>query len=366
MPAKENKGNEPMTIRNQAQKSGNLGRICSILVMLGLIAFCATRARAQKRPAPPRTSPLVLVGIMSLPHVEGRLDHMDYDSEGGRLFVSALGSDREEVIDLSKERVVQTLSVPQPQGVAFVPGLNKIFVGSDEGKLYIFDGATYKLITTINLGDDADDLRYDAAAKQVYVGYGDGDAGAIGVVDAATNKLVRSYKVGDHPESFQLENSGPEMYVNVPGRKEILAINRKTGKVVRWPMTLGGNFPMALDEADHRLFVVAHRPDARLAVFNTNTGHMVAALPCVVNSDDLYYDDAFKRVYATGGEGFISVFQQDSPDRYRLLAKVPSDVGARTSDYPGRIGMKAFNRFYVAVPEGVQHGAQIWMYSVQK
>jgi DNA-binding beta-propeller fold protein YncE len=356
-----------MTIRKEIQKRRSPGDIRSILLILGLIAFCGTSASAQKRPAPSRTSPLVLVGIMSLPHVDGRLDHMDYDSDGNRLFVSALGSDQEEVIDLSKERVVQTLSVPQPQGVAFVPGLNKIFVGSDEGKLYIFDGATYKLITTIDLGDDADDLRYDAAAKQVYVGYGDGVEGAIGVVDAATNKLVRSYKVGDHPESFQLETSGPEMYVNVPGRKEILAINRKTGKVVRWPLTgIGGNFPMALDEADHRLFVVTHRPDSRLAVFDTNTGHLITTLPCVVNSDDLYYDGTFKRVYATGGEGFISVYQQESPDRYRLLAKVPSDVGARTSDYPGRIGMKAFNRFYVAVPEGVRHGAQLWMYSVQK
>jgi DNA-binding beta-propeller fold protein YncE len=356
-----------MTIRNQVQNSGNPGRICSILLVLGLVAFCATRARAQKRPAPSRRPPLVLTGIMYLPHVEGRLDHMDYDSEGNRLFVSALGSDREEVIDLSAERVVQTLSVPRPQGVAFVPGLNKIFVGSDEGKLNIFDGATYKLITTIDLGDDADDLRYDAAAKQVYVGYGDGDAGAIGVVDAATDKLVRSYKVGDHPESFQLETSGPEMYVNVPGRKEILAINRKTGKVVRWLLTgIGGNFPMALDEADHRLFVITHRPDSRLAVFDTNSGHLITTMPCVVNSDDLYYDAGFKRIYATGGEGFISVYQQESPDRYRLLAKVPSDIGARTSQYPGRIGMKAFNRFFVGVPEGVQHGAQVWMYSVQK
>jgi hypothetical protein len=79
-----------------------------------------------------------------------------------------------------------------------------------------------------------------------------------------------------------------------------------------------------------------------------------------------YYDAGFKRVYATGGEGFISVYQQESPDQYQLLAKVPSDIGARTSDYPGKIGMKAFNRFYVAIPEGVQHGAQVWMYSVQK
>lgn len=353
-----------MSIRKQIRSMGIRAQLGSVLVVLGLVAFAATAVGAQKPPASKGTPPLALTGVMQLPNVVGRIDHMDYDPNG-RLFVSALGSDREEVIDLSAERVVRTLTVPRPQGVAFVPSQNKIFVASDEGRLYIFDGATYQLITTINFGDDADDLRYDAAAKQVYVGYGDGKDGAIGVVDAVTDKLIRSFKVGEHPESFQLEMHGPEMFVNVPLSKEILAINRKTGKVVRWPMKLSGNYPMALDETHHRLFVVMHHPPV-LAVFNTNNGHLITTLPAVANSDDLYYDDGLKRVYATGGQGFISVYQQETPNRYRLLAKIPSGIGARTSDYPGRIGMKEFNRYYVAAPATASRGAEVLMYSVEK
>jgi DNA-binding beta-propeller fold protein YncE len=171
------------------------------------------------------------------------------------------------------------------------------------------------------------------------------------------------YKLGAHPESFQLETSGPNIYVNLPDLKQIAVINRMTGAISRWPLTLEHNFPMSLDEADHRLFVATHEP-ARLAVFNTNTGHQVAALPCVQDSDDLYYDSARKRIYVAGGEGYISIFQQIDPDHYRLLARVPSTLGARTAGYFGK-GRKGFDRFFVAVPARADHGAEMWVYTVQ-
>jgi hypothetical protein len=97
-------------------------------------------------------------------------------------------------------------------------------------------------------------------------------------------------------------------------------------------MTLEHNFPMALDEQHHRVFVATHQP-ARLAVFDADSGRQVTALPCV--QDDVYFDSARKRIYVPGGEGYSSVFQQIDPDHYRLLAKVPSTLGARTAGYFG-------------------------------
>jgi hypothetical protein len=58
------------------------------------------------------------------------------------------------------------------------------------------------------------------------------------------------------------------------------------------------------------------------------------------------------------------VFQQDDPDRYRLLAKIPSAVGARTSGYFGK-GKKGFDRYYVAVPARADHAAEVLIYTVQ-
>ena len=334
-------------------------RVGGLALAFIVAAVLMPRASGEEKPA------LVLTGAIPLPNVKGRIDHFGIDATHNRLFVSALGNNTEEIIGISAQAVVHSISgVPTPQGVVYSPETNKLFVGSAKGKLYIYDGSTFDLITSIDFGDDVDALRYEAADKRVYVGYGDEKTGAIGMVDAATNKrLDQEFKLGAHPESFQLADSGPNIYVNLPDLKQIAVINRNTHSITRWPVSFESNFPMALDEADHRLFVATRRP-ARLAVLDTNSGHMVAALPTVQDADDLYYDSTRKRVYVSGGEGYIEVFRQDDADHYKLLAKVHSAIGARTSGYFGK-GKKGFDRFYLAVPARADHGAEVWIYTVQ-
>jgi len=335
---------------------------CLMIVLL--VSFDAL-APAQKRSTPASAAPLVLTGAIPLVGVQGRIDHFAFDPQN-RLFVSALGNNTEEVIDLSAQRVVHTIrGVPTPQGVVYSPETNKLFVASAKGKLYIYDGTSFDLITSIDFQGDVDNLRYDAAKQRVYVGYGDDKTAAIGIVDATTNKrLDEEYKLGAHPESFQLEASGPSIFVNLPDLKQIAVINRKTRTVTKWSLTVEANFPMALDEADHRLFVASRTP-ARMVVSDTESGHVLTMLPCVQDSDDLYYDPTRRRLYAAGGEGYISVFKQNDADHYQLLAKVPSAVGARTAGYFGKIGKKSFDRLYVAVPARAKRGAEVWIYTVQ-
>ncbi len=329
------------------------------------VAIFPMQVLAQKDSKAATSVPLVLTGAIPLENVRGRIDHFGFDPKN-RLFVSALGNNTEEVVDLSAQRVVHTITgIPAPQGVVFSPETNKLFVASSKGMLYIYDGSSFDLLTTLDFHGDADNLRYDPAEKRVYVGYGDDEAAAVGMVDAITNKrLNEEYKTGAHPESFQLETSGSNIYVNLPDLKQIAVINRKTHAISRWTLSLGANFPMALDESDHRLFIASRDP-ARMAVFNTESGQLVTALPCAQDADDLHYDSARKRIYVTGGEGYISVFQQRDADHYEPLAKVPSTLGARTSGYFGRIGKKGFDRLYVAVPARANHGAEIRIYTVQ-
>jgi DNA-binding beta-propeller fold protein YncE len=342
-----------------------LKKACGLGLGLVLVVAFTIRVCAQKNSPPPNAAPLVLTGAIPLPNVKGRIDHFGFDPVHNRLFVSALGSNTEEIIGIGAQTVVHTISgVPTPQGVVYSPETNKLFVGSDEGKLYVYDGTTFDPITSIDFGDGVDNLRYDAAERRLYVGYGDERTGAIAMVDAATNKrLDNEFKLGAHPESFRLSASGPNIYVNLPDLKQIAVINRNTHSIVRWPLTFESNFPMALDETNHRLFVATRVPP-RLAVFDSNSGHQVAALPTVQDSDDLYYDSARKRVYVCGGEGYISVFEQEDADHYKLLAKVQTAIGARTAGYFGK-GRKGFDRFYLAVPARADHGAEVWIYTVQ-
>jgi hypothetical protein len=314
----------------------------------------------------PRQRPLVLSGSVPMDGVKGRFDH--FASGKGRVFISALGNNTVEVINLFGGTVEHTITgVTNPQGVAFSPEANKLFVASAQGKLYIYDGDSFNLITALDFEGGADNLRYDAAAKRVYVGCGDDEKnGAIAAVDAMTNqRLDEEYKIGGEPESFQLESSGPNIYVNIPDLQQIAVINRETKKITRWPLVgLRKNFPMALDEADHRLFVGIREP-ARLAVFDTTSGRMIVALPSAEDPDDLYYDAEHKRIYIPGGEGFIYVFKMNDPDHYRVLTKVPTALGGRTAGYFGR-QKKGTHRFFLAVPARGGQSAEMRIYTIQE
>ncbi|MFI5057904.1 MAG: YncE family protein [Candidatus Acidiferrales bacterium] len=337
----------------------------TLIVTLAALAGPQENSSVPKAAATERQRPLVLSGAIPMDGVKGRFDH--FASGQGQVFVSALGNNTVEVISIFGGTVEHTITgVPNPQGVAYSPEAHKLFVASAKGKLYIYDGDSFNLITTIDFQGGADNLRYDAATKRVYVGCGDDEkTGAIASVDAMTNqRLDEEYKLGGEPESFQLEKEGPNIYVNIPDLKQIAVINRVTKAITRWPLAgLGLNFPMALDEADHRLFVGVREP-ARLAVFDTASGHLITALPSAEDTDDLYYDAEHKRVYVPGGEGLIYVFQMNDPDHYGLLSKVPTALGGRTAGYFGRQG-KGFNRFFLAVPASGGQSAEVRIYTVQ-
>lgn len=216
------------------------------------LAFTLTSCQGTKQanvssaaqPATESAPPMVLTATVPLEGVKGRFDH--FASGKGKVFVSGLGNNSVEVIDIFQGTLTHTISgVLNPQGVAFSPESNKLFVASEKGKLFIYDGDSFKLITTLDFEGGADNLRYDAANRRVYVGCGDDEKNsAIAAVNAMANKrLDEVYKLGGEPESFQLEKTGPNIYVNVPDMKQIVVINRTTKELTRWPVTAGQNFP---------------------------------------------------------------------------------------------------------------------------
>ena len=106
------------------------------------------------------------------------------------------------------------------------------------------------------------------------------------------------------------------------------------------------------------LLVVTRRPP-RLVVLNMESGKQVAAYPAVGNADDVFYDEAHKHVYISGGEGFIDIFDQRGPDDYQPAAKISTANGARTS-----LLVPELNRFCLAVPHRQSQKAEIRVYEV--
>jgi DNA-binding beta-propeller fold protein YncE len=329
-----------------------------------IVLFVLVQAAAQDNPSNDEFAPLVLVRIIPMPDVQGRFDHMAVDNKTGRIFAAVYGNDSVEVLEVPRGRRVHSIQAgfSKPQMVVYLQESNRIVVSNEgDGSCKILDADTYKLIETVKFPDDADQLRYDPVTKRVYVGYGDG---AIGMFDATTNKRIQGdFELGAHPESFQLEEKGPRIFVNLASISQIAVIDRSTHEIEKWKLAEAGtNFPMALDEEHHRLFVAARRP-ARLLVLDTDSGKVIASLPGAADTDDMAYDATRKRIYVPSGEGFIFVYQQIDPDRYERIAKIPSAIGARTSAYYGQVGKH--NSLYLAVPSRSNRGAELWVYETR-
>src|SRR5207249_3483981 len=224
------------------------------------------------------TPPLKLVQTIPLPGVEGRIDHMSADIKGQRLFVAALGNNTMEVVDLAQGKRVRSITgLKEPQGITYLAELDQIVVANGgDGTVRTFEGKSFAMISNLPLGDDADNVRYDSAVGRIVVGYGDG---ALGFIDAKAHKVISSIKLSGHPESFQLEKSRPRIYVNVPNANHIAVIDsNKQSVITTWSVgQFRANFPMALDEAHHRLFVGTRNP-AKLVVFDTESGKQITAL----------------------------------------------------------------------------------------
>lgn len=319
-----------------------LDMIRRILLFTFLLAFGAQITQAQQN------APLRLVQTVPLPNVHGRIDHFDVDVKSQRLFMSALGNNTLEVFDLRSNKVIYSIrGLREPQGVTFVPQSDHIFVANgDDGTVRMFDGSTYKLLKTIQLASDADDTRYNPATNQVLVGYGDGTRAGIATLDGTTGTLLETIRLPDHPESFQLEEKGPKIYVNIPSANNIIDVLDRTTRKIVATWSLDGardNFPMALDEADHRLFITCRTP-AEVLILDTESGKIIARIPSVARADDVWYDAPRKRAYVSGGGGAITVIQRQDADHYQRVAQLKTAEGGRTSCLVPQL-----DRFYLGV-----------------
>jgi DNA-binding beta-propeller fold protein YncE len=327
---------------------------------LALAIVMATLASNRLAVAEPADGTLELKQTIPLARVEGRIDHFDLDVAGERLFVCALGNNSVEVLDLRKGQRVHSISgLGAPQGLAYLPTLERLLVANDKGgRCQIYDTKSWQLVSTIDLQDDADNVHYDSATKQIFIGFGDG---GIAVINATDGKRARTIKLAAHPEAFVLENQGRRIFVNVPSAQHVAVIDRAKGEVTATWKTGGAsaNFPMALDEANHRVFVACRSP-SKLVVLNTDSGATVSTLDISGDADEVFYDTKRRRLYIICGEGFIDIIEQTDADHYKRTVKVPTPSGARTGLF-----MPERNDLFIAVPHRGAQAAEIRRYQLR-
>ena len=306
------------------------------------------------------SGPLLRVASIALPKVSGRIDHFSVDVRSRRLFISALGNHTVEVVDLAAGKWMRSLSgVQKPQGECYVAALGKLFTADGAaGNVTVYRGSDLRLLTTIplDLGPDAED--YDPATRRLYVGYGGEDAGKpygeVGIIDASSDKHVGDIRTSAHPGAILVGRPGRTIFITVPKTQEISQIAASSGRIVAtWKSKEGSPVSLAYDPSRDRLFVGTRNP-AEVEVFDARSHRWIASLPSVGLMDGLFYDATHRRIYASGGDGNVAVYQQKSADSYEELTEVPTGPNARTSLWVGRL-----NRYFVAMPAAADQAAAL-------
>lgn len=304
-------------------------------------------------PAPP---PLDLMQTIPLPGVKGGFDLMAVDVAGKRLFVCAQDNHTLEVIDLAAGKVAR--SVPgfnEPKWVVYRPETSRLYVATaGDGKVTVLDATTLAVIKSFEFKEKANNLRFDPATKELFVGVGK-TFGALGIIDTAADKVSGEIKLANFPKQFELD--GTLIYVNVPGANHIAVVDRaKKAVIANWPVKEAkDNVPMALDRAQHRLFIACD--PGKFVVFDTASGKSVANLDISAEADGIAYDAARKLIYVSCGEGAIEVIQQTDADHYKSAGKVATMKGAGTSLF-----VPEFKQLFLLVPQSDKQAAELRVY----
>jgi DNA-binding beta-propeller fold protein YncE len=330
-------------------------------VVLAIVLIFALEVRCE---AP--ASPLKLVDTIRMPGIHGHFDHFGVDVKGHRLFVTPEDDKMVQVFDLRTDKLIHSISgIDHPHAVLYRADLDKIYVtDGDDGSLRIFNGKTYDLIKTVKLFKGADGIGYDPGTHYLYIADGGKDANLdyslLSIVDTTAGEHVGDIHVeGPKLEAMALEKSSPKLFVDNRDLNRVEVIDRvKRTVLTSWPITRCTlPLAMSLDEAHHRLFVGCRSGD--LVVFDTASGQEIRSLPVTQNVDDVVYDPAAKRIYASA-DGAADVYEEVDADHYRSIGKISTGPRAVTS-----LLVPELKRYFVAAAPHGTPDPDILVYAVE-
>lgn len=352
------------------------------MAMALVVTALAVLAAQDAKPVAAKAEPaLLLEATIELPNVKGRIDHLAITRDGARLFVAALENDSLEVVDLKAGKHERSLAKQgAPAGVVTFGDPERVaFACGETGKLEVLDAKTLEKVASVEVGEDADNVRFDARHGRIVVAHG---SGALAIVDASTWKVTGSVELGAHPEGFQLDRAGLLAFVNLPDRRSVVVVDlpQAGGVVIGAPATNGriaatvvledaqANFPMLWLEPGGQLVVGCREPGRLLFVDAPERKQVRAqdlfgelqAVPLSGDVDDLFHDLRRDRIYASCGVGVVDVFERaHEPEPtpgpgWRLKERAATAKGARTCLFS-----REQDRLYVGAPARDKNAARV-------
>jgi DNA-binding beta-propeller fold protein YncE len=259
---------------------------------------------------------------------EGGWDYLSVDDQNRRLYVSH--STQAEVLNAdTHEKIGAITELKGIHGVIAVPKSGRgITTNGRSNSVTIFDLKTLKPIVELPTGKNPDALWYDHFSNRVFI-FNHSDVTTT-VIDIAEGKVVGTVDVGGTALEAGTSDEKGTIFINLEDSHEIVSFDAKTLAIKnKWKISPGEEpTGLAIDLKNHRLFTVCH--NGWMMVLDSEKGTVIAQVPIGKRVDGVVFDPELKMAISSNGEGTMTVVKEISPNEFKVVETVKTEVGART------------------------------------
>ncbi len=259
---------------------------------------------------------------------DGGWDYVAMDNANQHVFVSH--GTQVNILDASSAKELAVIpNTKGVHGIAIANDLNKGFTSNGkDSSVTVFDLKTFATTNKIYVtGKNPDAILYDDFSHRIFTFNGKGKNAT--VIDAATEKVIGTIDMAGKPE-FAVSNHAGKIYVNIENKNEVVVIDANLMKIEKRFSIAPGDEPsgLAMDVATNRLFSVCG--NKMLIVSDALNGKVVANLPIGDGADAVVFDEKTKNIFASNGEGTLTIVHEDGENAFRLIKTIQTQKGART------------------------------------
>ena len=290
----------------------------ALAIVLSILSLTCT-AKSPLPGSPSSSLPLRTLRDVPLSGGCTRFDYQSFDEDTGRLYIAHLGDSTMVIFDTRKEaQTGEVKNLSRVHGILAVPELHRVYASATgTNELAVIDDSTLQVIARAPAGDYPDGIAYAPKVNKIYVSdlHGKTDT----VIDGKTNQRVTTISLGGGAGNTQYDSTSEHIFVTVQEKNQLAEIDPTKDQVIGRYALSGCSEPHGLlIDSEHRLAFVACEENARLLVFDLDSKTATAIHPVGADPDVLSFDKSFSRLYVSSESGVVSVLDE----RGRNLEKV--------------------------------------------
>ena len=212
-------------------------------------------------------------------------------------------------------------------GIAFIPSLGKGYISCGRLNLItVFDLKTLAVLKQIPVGQNPDAIMYEPFSKKIITC--NGKSRDLSLVDPLSETVTATIPLAAKPETAVSDEAG-KIFVNLEDKNAISVVDIVNYKVLdTWSLAPDeGPTGLVIDHNTKKLFAGC---DKKLVVIDYTNGKATDRLPIGDGCDGVAFDPEYKYIFASCGEGVLSIAEEDAKGRCTIIDNIKSKKSART------------------------------------